>query len=75
MHKKWNEKNLWMEPSQNSKSYCEIEESKIVSYNNETRWMFGIYDRGSKEVRIFYVDNNRKQDTILQLLKIIYLNL
>ena len=58
-----------MEPSQNGKSFCEIDESKIVSYNNETRWMFGLYDRGCKEVRIFYVDNNRMQDTILPIIK------
>ena len=31
--------------------------------------MFGIYDRGSKEVRIFYVDNNRKNYTILSIIK------
>ena len=65
----WNEKKLGTEPCQNGKSYCEIDESKIVSYNNEKRWMFGIYDRGSKEVRIFYVDNNHTQDTLLPIIK------
>ena len=31
--------------------------------------MFGIYDRGNNEVRIFYVDNNRTKDTILPIIK------
>ena len=65
----WKEKKLGTERSENGKSYCEIDESKIVSYNNETRWMFGIYDRGTKEVGIFYVDNNRTQDTLLTNIK------
>ena len=69
MKKKWNEKKLGTQPSQNGKSYCEIDESKIVSYNNEAQWIFGIYDRGSKEVRIFYVDNNLRQDIILPIIK------
>ena len=65
----WNEKKLGTEPCQNGKSYCEINESKIVRYNNGKRWMFDIYDRGSKEVRIFYVDNNHTQDTLLPIIK------
>ena len=58
MPKMWNEKKLWMEPSQNCKSYCEIDVSKIVSYNNEIRWMFTIYDRGSKEIFSMYMKFN-----------------
>ena len=46
-----------------------IDESKIINYNNETRWMFGIYDRGTKERRIFFVDNNRTKETLLPLIK------
>ena len=69
MHKKWNDKKLGTEPSQKGKSYFEIDESKIVSYNNKTRWMFSIYDKGSKEVRIFYVDNNGIHYTILPIIK------
>ena len=42
MHKIWSEKQLGMEPTIRGKSYCEIDESKIINYNNETRWMFGI---------------------------------
>ena len=34
MQKKWNEKKLGTEPIQNIKSNYEIDESKIVSYNN-----------------------------------------
>ena len=31
--------------------------------------MFGIYDRGSKDCRIFYVDNNRTKETLLPIVK------
>ena len=54
MHKMWNNKKLGFEPTDFGKSYFEIDESKIINYNNETRWMFGIYDRGTKETRIFF---------------------
>ena len=69
MHKMWNQKKMGLEPTDRGKSYCEIDESKIFNYNNETRWMFGIYDRGTKERRIFFVDNNRTKETILPLIK------
>ena len=69
MHKKWEEKQLGTEPCSNGKSYCEIDESKIINYNNETRWMFGIYDRGTNDIRIFFVDNNRTKETLLPIIK------
>ena len=68
MNKMWNQKKMGLEPTERGKSYCEIDESKIINYNNETRWMFGIYDRGTKERRIFFVDNNRTKETILPLI-------
>ena len=30
--------------------------------------MFGIYDRGTSEVRIFFVDNNRTKETLLPII-------
>ena len=67
MHKNWENNPLGVEPCINGKSYCEIDESKIINYENQTRWMFGIYDRGSKDIRIFYVDNNRTKGTLLPI--------
>jgi len=69
MYKSWGENKLGIEPCENGKSYCEIGGSKVITYNNETRWMFGIYGRGSKECRIFYVDNNRTKETLLPIIK------
>ena len=69
MRKKWKDNLLGTEPCENGKSYCEIDESKIISYNGEVRWMFGLYDRGSKDIRIFFVDNNRTKDTLLPIIK------
>ena len=42
MHKKWKDNLLGTEPCENGKSYCEIDESKIISYNGEVRWMFSL---------------------------------
>ena len=53
MHKSWNENKLGIEPCINGKCYQEIYDSKIINYNNETRWMFGIYDRGSNDDEYF----------------------
>ena len=69
MHKNWEANQLGTEPCKNGKSYCEIDESKIINYNNETRWMFGIYDRGTHNIRIFFVDNNRTKETLLPIIK------
>ena len=57
------------EPCKNGKSYYEIDESKIINYNNETRWMFGFYDKGTYNIRIFFVDNNRTKETLLPIIK------
>ena len=69
MHNEWNQTQLGTEPCNNGKCYCEIDESKIINYNNETRWMFGIYDRGTHDIRIFYVDNNRTKETLLFIIE------
>ena len=31
--------------------------------------MFGIYDRGSHEIGIFFVDNNRAKETLLPIIR------
>ena len=69
MHNEWNQTQLGTEPCNNGKCYCEIDESKIINYNNETRWMFGIYDRGTHDIRIFYVENNRTKETLLTIIE------
>ena len=42
------------EQCKNGKSYCEIDEYKIIDYSNETRWMFGIYDKGTQKISLEY---------------------
>ena len=69
MHNEWNQTQLGTEPCNDGKCYCEIDESKIINYNNETRWMLGIYDRGTHDIRIFYVDNNRTKETLLPIIE------
>ena len=53
MHNEWNQTQLGTEPCNNGKCCCEIDESKIINYNNETSWMFWVYDRGTHDIRIF----------------------
>ena len=31
--------------------------------------MFGFYDRGTNDIRIFFVDNNRTKETLLPIIK------
>jgi hypothetical protein len=42
------------EQCKNGKSYCEIDEYKIIDYSNENRWMFGIYDKGIQKISFEY---------------------
>lgn len=43
-------------------SQLEIDESKVININHETKWKFGIYDRGTYDILIFYVNNNGIRD-------------
>ena len=56
---------LGIEPDEIGKSRIEVDESKIVTINNEVGWMLGITDRATKEVRIFYLNNGRTKEHIL----------
>ena len=46
-----------------------IEESKIINYNNEVIWILRIYDRDSNDIRIFYVDKNRTKECLFPIIK------
>ena len=50
------------EPWEKGKSNCKKGEYKIISYNGVITLIFGIFDRGSKDNRIFCVDNNRTKE-------------
>ena len=68
MHNEWVNNLMAKEPCINGKSQIEIDESKVINIDNQTRWMFGICDRGNYDIRIFYVNNNRTRDTLLPLI-------
>ena len=68
-HNMWNNNQLGIEPDDSGKSRIEVDESKIVTINNEVRWMLGLTDRATKEVRIFYLNNDRTKDHILPFIK------
>ena len=68
-HYIWNNNQLGIEPDESGKSRIEVDESKIVTINNEVRWMLGITDRATKEVRIFYLHNDRTKEHILPFIK------
>ena len=70
MHKIWNKSLLGIEINTSlSYSSVEIDESKIISSNNEIYWMFGIVDRQTKEARIRCVLNNRTKQKLLPIVK------
>jgi hypothetical protein len=68
MDNEWSSNLMATEPYINGKSQVEIDESKVINIDHQTRWMFGIYDRGNYDIRIFYVNNNRTRDTLLSLI-------
>ena len=68
-HNIWNHNQIWVELDESGKSRIEVDESKIVTINNEVRWMLGITDRATKEVRIFYLNNDRAKEHILPIIK------
>lgn len=35
---------MGLEPTIDGKQYIEIDESKVIAYNNTTKWLFGIVD-------------------------------
>ena len=57
------------EPSIGGKSQIEIDESKVITNDNITRWMFVFVDRGNYDIRIFYVNDNRTKETLLPIIK------
>ena len=70
MLKIWNKSLLGLEINTSlGYSSVEIDESKIISSNNEIYWMFGLVDRQTKEARIRCVLNNRTKQKILPIVK------
>ena len=69
MHLYWQNNLMGMEPSTGGKSRIEIDESKVITNDNITRWMFGLVDRGNYDIRIFFVNDNRTRKTLLPIIK------
>ena len=64
---------MGLEPTNDGKSRIEIDESKVITNNNISRWMLGLVDRGSYDVRIFYVNENLTKETQLLIIKKMYI--
>ena len=60
---------MGLEPTIDDKYRIEIDETKVIANDNITRWVFGLVDKGSYEVRIFYVNDNRTKETLLLIIK------
>ena len=54
LHKEWENNKLGIDPTIDGKPRLELEESKIISYNNSTKWMFVIFIRATYEIRVFF---------------------
>ena len=67
-HNFWNNNYMAMEPGIDGKSRIEIDESKVFTFNNMLRWMFGIVDRNNYDVRIFFVNDTQTKETLLPLI-------
>ena len=69
MYKYWRNNLIGTEPTNDGKSRIEIDESSFITTNNTTTWLFGLVDRATYEIRIFYVDNNRSRETLLPIVR------
>jgi len=58
-----------LEPAENGKARIEIDESKLVTYNNSVKWMFGFFDRANRDIRIFYVGEDRTKAKLMPIIK------
>ena len=68
-HNKWNHNLLGTELADNGKPRIELDESKIVTFDNQVRWMLGFVDRDTKEVRVYYINNDCTKEKFLPILK------
>ena len=57
-----------MVPGVDGKSRIEIDESKLITFDNNIRWMFGLVDRNKYDIRLFFVNNNRVKETLLLII-------
>ena len=69
MHQDWDNNLMSQHPVEIGKAHIEIDESKIINYDGDIRWMFGLVNRGNYDIRIFFVNNNRTRNTLLPLVK------
>ena len=69
MHKQWKNNLIGLEPAENGKERREIDESKIVTYNNSVKWMFGLVDRTNREIRIVYVGEDLAKAKLMPIIK------
>ena len=59
MHKDWKNTPLATEPYSDGISRVEIDESKIISNNDKTYYMFKLIDRQTKNARVYCVLDKR----------------
>lgn len=69
MHNDWKNNPLATEPYSDGISRVEIDESKIISNNDKTYYMFKLIDRQTKNARVYCVLDKRTKETLLPLIK------
>ena len=72
-YKLWSENLMGTEPGIDGKTLIEIDESKITTLGNSVRWMFGLVERNNFDIRIFFVNDNRHKETLLPIIKKIFI--
>ena len=69
----WNNNYMGTEPGVDGKARIEIDEQKVITFDNNVRWMFGLVDRNKYDIRVFFVNNNRVKETLLPIVIKIYI--
>ena len=62
----WNNNYMGSEPGIDGKARIEIDESKVITFDNNVRCMFVLVDRNKYDIR-FFVNNNKLKETLLSI--------
>jgi len=69
MMKEWQECQIGIVPAQDGIPRVEVDETHLLHSDGQPVWLFGMYDRGTQDVRLIVVGNDRSSNTLLPLIR------